>query len=194
MRVFIAVPFDDKTKKSFAEVQKELIEGSISGKFTDWNNFHLTIKFIGEVTEEEIMKIDGTLSSIAKAHHSFTLQIGGLDGFTRGQTIIPWLAVKRGKEKIFALNNDVEEALYEQGLPKESRPYQAHMTLGRKVRISNDSWSKIKHNREPFEVSVHVTSIVLMESTRQDGKLVYRILKEYPLSGKRMDSGHIRLF
>jgi len=194
MRVFIALPFDVKTKKIFAEVQKELIEESISGKFTDWKNFHLTIKFVGEVTEEELKKIDDILPSVAKAHHSFTLQIGGLDGFTRGQTIIPWLAVKRGKEKIFGLNNVVEEALYEQGFPKENRPYQAHMTLGRKVRIKNDSWSKIKYNQESYEVNVPVTSIALMESTSQDGKLVYGILKEYPLSGKRMESGHIRLF
>ena len=54
MRIFIAIEFSNKIKNILHNIQEIVKENSISGKFTDKDNFHLTIRFIGEITEVQL--------------------------------------------------------------------------------------------------------------------------------------------
>ncbi|HOA81090.1 MAG TPA: 2'-5' RNA ligase family protein [Defluviitaleaceae bacterium] len=57
MRVFIAIDFNNRLKDYLKEKQDELRKYCTKGNFTHKENFHLTIVFIGEVNEGEIIKI-----------------------------------------------------------------------------------------------------------------------------------------
>lgn len=52
MRVFFAVTFNQKTKEKLLEYRDVVANQSIKGRFTNPNNFHLTLEFIGEVDEK----------------------------------------------------------------------------------------------------------------------------------------------
>ena len=56
MRTFIAIRFDEAIKEKITEVQDKLRDAAEKGHFTDRDNLHLTLIFLGEVSPNDIMK------------------------------------------------------------------------------------------------------------------------------------------
>lgn len=54
MRVFYAVTFYEEAKEKLIEYKNIVVNNSVKGRFTNKNNFHLTLEFIGEVDEKVI--------------------------------------------------------------------------------------------------------------------------------------------
>ncbi|HLI10412.1 MAG TPA: RNA 2',3'-cyclic phosphodiesterase [Alphaproteobacteria bacterium] len=92
-------------------------------------NFHLTIRFIGEVDEGRFDDIDMALSRIQAP--AFELTLEGVDIF--GKESAPhtlWIGVQRN-EVLTNLRTKVERALVATGLEPETRKYLPHVTLAR---------------------------------------------------------------
>lgn len=181
MRVFIGIPFSGENKKDLEKIQKTIMEKSKGGRFSDPKNFHLTLKFIGEVEDEKLQEIIEVLKKTAKEESAFTLTLQGFGAFPKGKTCIPWVGVQEGQEDLEALQEKIETALEELGYEKESRPFQPHMTFGRKVQLSSLDEAYLTERLKQERIIVEVSSIAVMESTRINGELVYPIVKEFPL-------------
>ncbi|MCS4454542.1 hypothetical protein JQ038_07195 [Clostridium botulinum] len=55
MRVFYAVTFYEEAKEKLIEYKNIVVNNSVKGRFTNKNNFHLTLEFIGEVDEKSYL-------------------------------------------------------------------------------------------------------------------------------------------
>lgn len=181
MRLFIAIPFSEENKEELKKVQRSVIEKSAGGRFADPQNFHLTIKFIGETDEGKLQEIKEVLRKVAKEETPFNLVLQGFGTFQKGKTYIPWLGVEKGQETLGVLQERIESALEEIGYQKENRPFRPHMTFGRKVQLSFSDESYLVESLKDERISIEVSSIAIMESTRINGELVYPILEEFPL-------------
>ena len=172
MRIFTAVEFDGKIKEYLKEVQGEIEKFSRRGNFTDENNFHLTVKFIGEVSRGDLDNIIEGVNAAAERSRRFSLRLSRLGFFPRGNRTIVWAGVERsaGLLKLF---DNVERELLKEGFPKEKRGISPHITLGREVDLTEKFDNmKAKIPLEPLEISANKISV--MESKRIDGKLVYK--------------------
>ena len=185
MRIFIGIPFSGENKKDLGKIQKTIIEKSRGGRFSDPKNFHLTVKFIGEVEDEKLPEIIEVLKKTAKEESAFRLTLQGFGTFPKGKTCIPWLGVDKGLEDLVQLQEKIETALEEVGYKKESRPFHPHMTFGRKVQLSSLDEAYLTEGLKQERIIVEVSSIAVMESTRIHGELVYPIVKEFPLKKAR---------
>ena len=131
-RVFVALPIPAPTSVALAA----LIDDRL-GKFR-WNHpdqFHLTLRFVGEVDEALRNAIDAKLQQIVV--EPFILPVEGLSVFPqRGQPQVVFAAVGRAHTRLFQLQHRVEEALAGLGLPLELRAFSPHITLARTSRCS----------------------------------------------------------
>ena len=57
IRAFIAIDFPDEVVKEIARVQEVLGKRQFTGKMTEPENLHLTLKFFGEIDEEKLKSI-----------------------------------------------------------------------------------------------------------------------------------------
>ena len=65
MRIFISVEFPEEIKKELMLIQKEIDKlGLIRGKFTEPENIHLTLKFLGEISDSELRAVKDKLSNL----------------------------------------------------------------------------------------------------------------------------------
>ncbi len=181
MRIFVGIPFKEKDKKRLGKIQKSVKEKSEGGRFADPENFHLTLKYIGEIEEEKLKEIIEVLKKETQGVPSFKLELQGFGTFPKGKTCIPWLGVQQGEVSVKDLQGKIEGALEEIGYKKENRPFRPHMTFGRKVQLSSSDEAYLQDALKGEKVSMEVSSIALMESTRISGKLVYPIIHEFPL-------------
>ncbi|ABR47000.1 2'-5' RNA ligase [Alkaliphilus metalliredigens QYMF] len=173
MRVFIAIELEEEVKKKVEKIQKKLKSYAQKGKFTDPGNFHLTLRFIGEVGEAEIKSIKNAIEKTATKEGFFELVMDQVGSFPKKNKEIVWVGVKGELDRLQNLYKDLEDALEGEGFLKEGRQYNPHITLGREI-VLNRPLPSIQEEIKVMESILSVQKISLMESVRINGKLVYR--------------------
>lgn len=182
MRLFFAIEFDVETKEYIKKVQNEIRENSVKGNFSHEENFHLTLKFIGEVGKEKFEKLKSSLDKAVEQINPFSFKFNRLGFFAKENKKVVWIGIKNDDKILDKLYNVLEAALYENGFPKESRGYSPHITLSRETVLKpefEEQLGKIKiDSRE-----IIVNKVSLMESTRVNGKLTYRAVYVKKIQG-----------
>jgi RNA 2',3'-cyclic 3'-phosphodiesterase len=125
LRLFVGIPFPPELKLRLSL----LCSGVPGAKWVDPGNFHLTLRFIGEVGEDLATDIDAALSWVRAP--PFVLQLAGTGVFGNGGAPRSlWVGVERNLS-LAALRDKIEHALVRTGLPPEPRKFAPHVTLAR---------------------------------------------------------------
>lgn len=172
MRVFIGLEFSDQVKDELFGIQQECIPYVEKGGFQDSENFHLTIRYLGEVNEMELGNIKQVLNKIAKKTFPFHLTIEGLGTFSKKNHYILWAGL-RSHPALTQLHHTTEEMLsLHTSFTTEERAFHPHITFGRKIQFKEkeDVLTKLV-TYEP--ITTLIKTIVLFESARIDGELRY---------------------
>lgn len=173
MRVFFAVELNDETKKYIKGVQGIIAENSEKGNFSHEENFHLTVRFIGEVEQNDIERLKKSLDEAVKVIKPFSFQFTKPGFFGRGNKKIMWIGTKNEDGMLNRLYSSLENSLSDNQYEKEDRQYSPHITLSRETILKPGFEKELKEiHVEPMKVNVNKVS--LMESTRINGKLTYR--------------------
>ncbi|MCG5261241.1 RNA 2',3'-cyclic phosphodiesterase [Cupriavidus gilardii] len=88
---------------------------------------HLTLRFVGEVDEDQAAAIDDVLATIAAV--AVPVQVAGAGRFGRRGGIL-WAGVAPA-EPLLALHGAIDLALRDAGIEPEARPFHPHLTLAR---------------------------------------------------------------
>lgn len=125
MRLFVAVFPPEELRRRLWEIG-ENIAGS--WKREPPEKLHITVKFIGEVSEKRMLVISEVLRKIKM--EPFEVELIGTGAFpSKEKPRVLWVGAKSEElKKLFEL---VEESLHPLGIPREWREYQPHLTLGR---------------------------------------------------------------
>ncbi len=135
MRVFIAIDIDEKIRVGIADLQKQLAakanvkKGDV--KWVEPGNIHLTMKFLGEVKDEQIAEVCEISKQVAESHKKFTLNIESVGSFGGRSAKVVWVGAGKGADDLLALQKDLDGRLGQAGYPKENREFSAHLTLCR---------------------------------------------------------------
>ncbi|SFC22747.1 2'-5' RNA ligase [Alkalibacterium subtropicum] len=172
MRVFIAVELEDKVKDMLIHVQDRLRPYVSTGNYTDRNNFHITLRFIGNVDQQELNVLKQVIDTTALHAKALILSTDKLGHFPRKNKEIIWVGVKGQVGKLFKLKKQLEIELEEAGFSKEEQDYTPHITMVRQA-VSEKGFDEIKADLRVPKEEIAVRSIALMESKRVDGELVY---------------------
>lgn len=173
MRTFIAVELDDQIKNYIYDKQEVVRTNSKRGNFSRKENFHLTLRFIGESSIEEIEDIKRAINETVKSNRPFNITLGKLGCFPRGTKKIIWIGINNGYNELNKLFGKLENNLEKQGFEREKRGLKPHITIAREVRLLKD-FKEICEEIQIQDKIIPVTKISLMESTRVDEKLTYR--------------------
>lgn len=172
MRLFTAICFDDKTKIKLKEIQDKLNPLCARGSFTRKDNFHLTLQFLGERPAELVLEMEMALKKNLDNVKPFELGIEKLGYFERQGKKIVWLGVKSQNAVLNELYRKTEDKLIEISALDKRQQYSPHITLAREV-VFKDNAAIITEMIEMPELSIKVDRICIMQSTRQNDRLVY---------------------
>lgn len=172
VRVFIAVELNQESKKYLHRIQQYVLQHSLKGNFTRMDNFHLTLKFIGEVGFNDLPRLQAAVANTAQTSRSFTIGLGGLGEFPRGNKSILWVGIKNGYQMLAELHDRLETNLEQAGYAREGRGLRPHITLGREV-LLREPLDAIAGKLTVINHQIRVHKLTLMESTRMGGVLTY---------------------
>lgn len=124
-RLFIAIDLPEH----FKEKLNTLCYGIPGAKWIKNNQFHLTIRFIGEVDGTRFKEIKEDL--IMTRVNSFSLSLKEIGFFPpKGNPKVLWVGIKKN-EDIMRLRNKIENRLVRIGVEPEKRKFHPHITLAR---------------------------------------------------------------
>ena len=172
MRAFISIDVSEKVKEEIRKIQSQLPE--FIGKKTELENLHLTLKFLGEVSDEQVEKIKEKLKEIK--FKKFETKIDEIGVFSERFIRIIWIHLKNCEK----LQVEVDNAL-KSLFPKEKR-FMSHLTIARVKKIDDKNkflkeLRKVKINSVKFLVE----DFRLKKSTLRPEGPIYEDLEVYGL-------------
>lgn len=134
MRLFIAVEFPADILAALTELQREIRAKVERGRFKRSENFHLTLKFLGETPHETLDRLVERLSEAAKGQKEFSLRLGQVGVFGACPPIrVIWQGLAGDTDRLYSLQQAVEAECSVIGFASEKRPYSPHITLAQDV-------------------------------------------------------------
>ena len=165
MRLFIAVPLPKDVQRAVSTAEAGLQSISTAGRFVPAGNFHITLRFLGE--SNALADIASAMHEAVKDARPFLLRLGTLGSFTHGGARTSYLSVTGELDELNRIHETLEAALYEYGFAGGKVRFTQHITLARAV--EHGDLTKVAIPNAAFTVR----SIVLYESTNENGRMVY---------------------
>lgn len=157
MRCFIGIKLSNNCKNNVIKIMDNLRKENVKGNYTDILNLHITIHFLGEVSQVQEKEIISILKSINE--EKFTLKLENLKLMKDILTISIL-----NNERIDFIYYYLYKELTNIGIKLEKREFKPHLTLIRNV---------VNPVFTLFSDTTIVESIVLFESTKINNKLCY---------------------
>ena len=186
MRAFIAIQVPDDIRQYARMLRNELGRARPDIKWVEYQNYHLTVKFLGEVENKNTAELKRNLKLAAEAVPAFNLSAGGI-GFFPNQVHpkVMWMGIKGEIEKAEFLGDRVDAYLSTMGFEPD-QDHQPHLTLGR-IRSENNMKEMLKlleklPGKDKLR-SFRIENFQLMQSILEASGPQYTVLDTYKLNG-----------
>jgi len=172
MRTFVAVEIPEEVRKKIIKIQNQMPK--FEGKFTEPENLHLTLKFLGNIDDETLSEVKKRLKKIKFS--KFDAKIDFIDVFSPDYIKIVWLHIETCAE----LHKAVDDALSDL-FPTEHR-FMSHLTIARVKHIEDreEFLDKVQTIKIP-ETKFRVDKFYLKKSTLTKPQPKYETLESYDL-------------
>jgi RNA 2',3'-cyclic 3'-phosphodiesterase len=176
VRIFVAIFPPQRVRETLFLAASDL-PASKDFRLIGPEKIHLTLKFLGEVAEDDLGPVTQALEPLREEQEPFEVSTSGFGAFpSQKRARILWAGVGEGSELLRDLARSVEDLLEPVGFGREGRPYVPHLTLGRAKgrRTKLDDASVC-----PPTLRFMVPGVDLVESLPGAGGVTYSILETY---------------
>jgi len=164
LRLFIAVPVPAAARRALLDTQEELKRQGVQGRFVPGDNFHITLKFLGET--EDLADITRAMAAAVSDVRPFSLRLGDYGAFPGGKGQTGHVAVEDLTGELNRLYALLESALSDEGFPAGRKKFLPHVTLARSLEHVGTP-PAVRHEKFWAE------GLVLYESQFTRGGMVY---------------------
>ncbi|WP_025311723.1 RNA 2',3'-cyclic phosphodiesterase [Roseicyclus elongatus] len=178
MRAFLALPLPPDTATALLRLQ----EGFSFGKPVPEENLHLTLAFLGDVSETELADIDMALGGLGWP--SFDVAFEGLDSFTEMDRGLIFAAV-RHSDALDGLQAKITRLVRAAGIALPRRRFRPHVTLiraNRRPRGMDRDRIAAQLGARAEMPGFRAEAVVLYGSTLTPGGAIHEALARYPLA------------
>jgi len=184
MRTFIAIDLDSSTKKTLANLIQKLDKGQKKIRWIKSKGMHLTLKFLGNISEKDIETIKSLLEKVTKEHFHFKLTFHGIGTFpTRSQSPrVIWVGIT-DHPALSTFHKNLERELDKIGFPPEKRSFRPHLTLARIKKPCNlgTTLEEIHKIKDQGFGDMNVRTVTFFQSILKPSGAEYSIISEHYL-------------
>jgi RNA 2',3'-cyclic 3'-phosphodiesterase len=152
-------------------------------KWTNIDNIHITLAFLGDTQKSLINDISIMLAEECRGYGKFSLTLKGCGLFRNlSDPRILWTGIEPS-DRLIQLNESIMNGLKMLNIKMEDRPYNPHLTLGRIKHLNDKDLLKLLIDRfQNIELqTVPVYDIIFYESILLQSGPIYKPLAKFPL-------------
>jgi RNA 2',3'-cyclic 3'-phosphodiesterase len=190
VRLFYAVPIPAEARARVGELIKHVQEGVGDGtariRWVRVDGLHLTLRFLGATPAIRRPALESAADAIAGATTPFEVGLssgGAFPSLARPRSL--WVGVAEGADRLARLADALTQASLEEGQHLETRPFAAHLTIGRTdgVRLGPVAARALAEAASDLDVRFTADRVVLFRSQLGGGPARYEALHEARLGG-----------
>jgi RNA 2',3'-cyclic 3'-phosphodiesterase len=176
VRTFVAVFPPQSVREALFRAARDL-PASKAFRLIGPEKLHLTLKFLGNVAEDDLIRVEQALEQLRGRHEPFKVSTSGFGAFpSERRARILWVGVGEGSGPLRAVAQSVDDFLESAGFESERRPYVPHLTLGR----ARGQGTKLDGaSVYPPALRFSVSGVDLVESVPGKGGVTYSVLETY---------------
>ncbi len=181
MRTFVAIELPDDLRAELGRRQQAFRATCRDARWTRPEGTHLTLKFLGEISDEQVEQVRGALGALEK-FAPFEVEVTGFGFFPDARRPRVFWAGVEGAEAVAALAGRVEAALEPLGFARERRSFSPHLTLARfKVPRPQPALAKaVEQLKDASLGRFQVSEFFLYESQLSPQGARYRKVARFP--------------
>jgi 2'-5' RNA ligase len=178
-RTFIAIKIIPKNTliQLFSRLKVHLNDEDI--KWVEPNNFHLTLRFLGNTSATQVEEIKTGLENIACNYKCFSFNLKGLGFFKNNGKPKVLFAKTEETQTLKLLTTEIENLIVRFGFEKETRDFNPHLTLGR-IRFLNEKhkfFLLVQKFAETEIQKVNVSELIFYQSILNSTNPIYSPIK-----------------
>lgn len=183
IRAFLALDIPKEVKNNLGTFLEPIFKQSPGVKWVDPENYHVTLKFFGDIDEEKmvpaISKIMAENVSATKAVSLVCEEIGCFPSWQRPRII--WAGLKGETQTLIDLQKNLGVAFETLGFSKEDREFKLHLTLARIKSLPKErGWlENLEAATAQTFGKIVVDHVTLYKSQLTKGGPVYTAVKEF---------------
>jgi len=134
LRLFLAVAVPPDVRKEIARAQSQLQRHSPPGalRWTPPEQFHVTLKFLGDVPAESVPQLEKTAAEVCTRFPPLKMSAQGIGFFPNGrQPRVIWAGASNAAGQLPGLHRQLDEALRWLAPAEKPERFSGHITLGR---------------------------------------------------------------
>ncbi len=176
VRAFVALDLHHDLRARLADLRESLRGSFPALRWARPEGMHLTLRFLGQASPDQIAKLLALLEPAARSTGPIEATLAGLGLFPdRGRPTVLWVGISAG-EPLTHLQASCEAAAVSAGFLPESRPFRAHLTLGRwRERMPRPLLPALDLGPTRFEM------LTLFQSEPRSGGSIYSSRGRWPL-------------
>ena len=178
IRLFVGIDLPSEIRASLSA----LAIGLPGAHWVPEENLHLTLRFVGEVSEGEAHDLHDALVGIRAP--SFTLTIAGTGVFETGRRPHTLWASVTKCDPLIRLQGKIKSALVRAGCEREGRKFTPHITLARLKGTSMERLQPLLAAHALIREEAKIDHFTLFSSALGSGDPVYTPEAEYPLESR----------
>lgn len=177
MRSFVSFEFTRETRSKIGEIQSVIRKNSEFGRFKYIGNFHLTLKFLGEVENSIINSIGEDIENVIKDENTFSIKLNGIDAFGIGETVKTiYIKIEGEIEKLSGLAKKIDNVCKEYGFRVE-KFYTPHITIAQEVKLTIPFDTLKEQLNFEFCKNIMFDRVIIMKSEQIGNKRTYTPIK-----------------
>jgi 2'-5' RNA ligase len=188
LRTFLAVPLNKAVRDRIVSLQERLAGLGVDVKWVEPDNLHVTLLFLGEVDERDVMPICRAAADVGRKNAAISMTVETVGCFPNvHRPRVVWVGVGDGAAEVTALHDALEQPLLELGCyRREERHFTPHITLGRvkAERTGAGVAGALSKFADWRAGEVRATEFHVLSSELTPKGPVYSVLSRVPLSGK----------
>lgn len=187
IRAFLAIEPPEDILQKISGLQEKL-KREISGRlsWTRPQGQHLTLKFFGDISREDINNINAAVQKRVVAEQKLNLKVEKLGVFPDARKPrVLWSGVTGDVERLINLHKKLDADFAALGFPAEDRSFKAHLTLAR-IKDPRDiaGLSEALKKYDAFKAGEFIADkLFLFQSNLTPQGAVYTKLAEFALGG-----------
>ncbi len=159
MRIFVALEIPQRTKDNLSRSAEQFKQFATTGTFVTTQNYHITLHFLGEVAESDLMYVQNAMDGI-KDMLAPTLS---LFQFVTLRGSDATVAKLRNCSVLTELHEKLGEKLEHNGFTVEHRAYRPHITICRRAKFTLP-FTEVTKNVDVFNAPFVANRVVLYQS------------------------------
>lgn len=191
MRAFIGIALPSSVRNSLAALQQELARSGADVKWVQSEQLHVTLTFLGEITEAQRQAIEAMLKDVCAREQSFMLGLEGVGAFpTVAAPRVIWAGISEGREAVVRIAQAIQQQGARIPLSKGERPFAAHVTIGRvrSPRQRRELTQQLRTVGLEAMAPWRVETVTLYQSVLSSSGPTYSVLAEVPLKSRVVHS------